>query len=585
MLSISRYGRTIRFNCFYILMVFPCIAVVSAILLPSEKYLIFDIDKEKVQSNSKCIHYTHDFFGHDIDDMYTYDYHMNLLSCMFFIDPDEAEKPHYLVIGSKTMLGIEICNLLKKSNINFGEIRDYTHFNLQNFSIIRYLRSVMFSTIINLEHLPPDREKEFINYCEHNKINYITVSQNPKMEGNYKNLIIDKPLFGSSHNIFQDFPNSEILSLEPPELYKMQNFDEYYSAKDIANEIIKQIQYNNFAKSEKSIPISSTIYKKDNILNYIRNYRTMKSVDINLQEKVKEMYYFHEDTLSDNKEPYLTHVTTLSEDESIMKRFNLTCYALDSILSEFPDIPFEFLIVYCTRSNQKLSDQITIPKNLKKFIRVIEVPLSYWYDLGIKFETVGFPEYQMRNIGIRRAKGTYITCGSADVILPYGFFEAIRIRAFTEISYIRTTRISSPPDLNTIFDLYRQNTDVKQLFVHPGEESNFDVELFIDACGDFQGMHRDAWNMIHGYAESRFTYNIDALLAFDRAALAGPILLQHFSGGIHIEHDKVSNLTQHVDPWDEELRIELAKGRLTYISRFPRRYWGAENVNFSDYRL
>lgn len=563
MLSVTRYGRTIRFNCFYLLIAFPCVAVVSAILMPSEKYLRnFSIEQEISKINTKCILNSHDIFAHDIDDIYTRSYHSNLISCIFHIEPDQTEVLRYLVIGSKTPLGKEIINQLKSKNIEYAEIRDFFHYDLRNNSIIRYLRSITLICIINVQNLPAEREKEFFDYCEYNKIAYITLSSNSLALVNHQYTDAMNLSYLSASESQQQNLDTKIRKYNNFYVYAGSNNTELLKVCDDAVEIMNDAIKNTENEQNSQIQVDPK--------------RNLKNVIISSEEPPKE---------EKSDKIYHSHVITLTEDNLIAERFKLIVQALDRILSNYLDISFEYLVVFCPNTETRFADHFELPPNVKKFTRIIEVPPNYRKSIQLMYESVGFPEYIMRNIGIRRAKGRYITAGSADVLLPKGFFDAIRSHAFTPISYIRTTRISSPADLDTILRLSEENTAVHQAVIIPEEESNFDVQLYMDACGDFQGMHRDAWFVVHGYAESRFTYNIDSLLAFDKAALAGPIFIQHFEGGVHVEHEKISNLTQHVDPWNEELRTELAKGRLTYISRFPRRFWGSSNITFLEYKL
>ena len=591
MLSFSSKTRIIRVNCFYILVLFPCFAVVMTILFPAEKFIDLNYVLEKEPKTLKCLSEPLDVFDHFIGHVYSHSQQNDFLSCLFFIEPEKALEPHVLIIGSETMLGISLKKKFKEKNINYGEIRENHQFDLRNSSLIPYLQYVNFSVIINLEGDNIKDVKELINYCRDNEISFINVTNVNYYKTGYFQCIIDIPLWGPSSPGKRDFPNPEIGNLLGQSYKTSLNIENEYVWVDDYAELfskkVKEIMINNHISPELKFK-ANKIYRSDDILNAIIAVNEQKDLiqfDEKLIKHCQEIFDYQQKNIDSFMKPYWTHVTTLSQTRDIMKRFNITMSVLSDALRDYPDISFELLVVFGAETSGKFADFFSVPSELQKFIRVIEIPYEYVENTKNRLGISSYPDYSMRNIGIRRARGEYITCGSCDVIPPLGLFDAARYHCFTPISYIRTERILGFGKAKNLSKVHHDYTQFWQYVVSPEKASGYDLLIYIDACGDLQGMHRDAWGLIKGYIESSYNFNIDAVLAFERASLAGPLYIQYFAGGVHIEHMKVSDQTKHIDPWDENMRNLLSEGQLTHYGLFPRLNWGASNYTFEEFKI
>ena len=586
MLSFSSKTRIIRVNCFYILVLFPCFAVVMTILFPAEKFIDFNYFLEKEPKTLKCMSQPLDVFDHPIGQIYQHSSQEDFLSCLFFIEPEKALEPHVLLIGSETMLGISLKKKLAEKHINFGEIREKHQFDLMNSSLIPYLKHVNFSVIINLEGNNIKYSKELINYCRNHEISFINVTNVNYYKTGYFQCIIDVPLWGPSSPDKRDFPNPEIGNLLGQSYRPSVALgDEYVWVNDFAELFamkVKEIMLNHHISPELKFKVNK-IYKREDILNSINAINEQKDLtglDQDLISHCNEIFEYQQKSIDSFIKPYWSHVTTLSQTRDIMKRFNITMSVISDTLKDYPDISFELLVVFCAETSGRFADFFSVPSELQKFIRVIEIPYEYVEQTKQRLGISSYPDYPMRNIGIRRARGEYITCGSCDVIPPIGLFDAARYRCFTPISYIRTERILGFGKAKNLTKIHHEQRQFWQYVIFPEKDSGYDLDIYIDACGDLQGMHRDAWHLLKGYIESSYNFNIDAVLAFERASLAGPLYIQYFSGGVHIEHMKVSDQTKHIDPWDENMRSLMTKGELTHFGLFPRLNWGASNYTF-----
>ena len=590
MLTFNSGGRTVRVNCFYLLILFPCVAVLATILFPAEKYSKFDFILEQEPKSLKCLAQPLDVFDQELSNTYAHIEQIDYLSCLFFIEPENAGKSHALLLGSETVLGKALKKQFSRKKINFGEIREKHQFDLHNNSIVPYIKHVNFSVIINLDGDHGKNDKELIKYCKENKIAFINVTRTNYYKTDFFQCILEYPVWGPAAAALMDFPNPEVATYLGQN-YPSSNIEatDYMWADDFADLFankIAEIMVNSHISPE--IKLLTKLFSTDEIKKVIHSINEqidLSQFDTDLVSHANEIFEYQQNALESFNKPYLTHVTTLSQTRDVMKRFNTTMSAISSALKMYPDIGFELLVVFCSETSGKFTDFFNVPIDLQRFIRVIEVPFDFTKEAKKQLETTGFPEYFARNIGIRRARGEYITCGSCDVVPPLGLFDAARFHCFTPLSYIRTMRVLGYGKAPNITAIHQKHKKFWQTVIFPEYNSGYDNDILIDACGDMQGMHKDAWNMIRGYIESRYTFNIDAVLAFERASLAGPLYIQFFAGGVHIEHMKVSDQTQHIDPWDDNIRKSLAVGKLTHYELFPRFNWGAGNVTFEEYKI
>lgn len=174
-------------------------------------------------------------------------------------------------------------------------------------------------------------------------------------------------------------------------------------------------------------------------------------------------------------------------------------------------------------------------------------------------------EYVAKNVGIRRAKGSYILCMNPDILMSDGLF-----KQFSQLSsdcYYRANRLDfeGKVDLSVKESLYRQLKEKvnavwfkgirysfisfsyckyalfgihaslynrwRRFTVHlrpfldflsiPVYYDNIEYRFHCNASGDFMLMHRDAWMGLKGYKESSYiSLHVDSLMVL-QAAFSG----------------------------------------------------------------
>jgi hypothetical protein len=218
------------------------------------------------------------------------------------------------------------------------------------------------------------------------------------------------------------------------------------------------------------------------------------------------------------------------------------------ILERFPLISIEFICIFAPISEVPFKTLINVPPRIEKYLRVINVPPSYQSRIKQRYGGSFFPEYNLRNIGIRHARGTYIFCGSSDVLMPPSFFQGAERHLFSPLSCMRSNReyIESYEIGQTLESFDRkQYASFHWLDTETGFEK-YQYSLLVDACGDFQGAHRSMWESVQGYIESREIFHVDSALAGDMTTFMVPILFKFFPGEKHIIHVKISIFTPHL---------------------------------------
>lgn len=254
--------------------------------------------------------------------------------------------------------------------------------------------------------------------------------------------------------------------------------------------------------------------------------------------------------------------------------------AVSQILPSFPLISVEFITVYTSSKNVKFSDLYEIPPNLAKYHVEVVIPSKFLKEIGKRIKSKIFPEYVLRNLGARRARGTYIICGSSDVLMPPAFFISAEQRLFNPLSIIRSVRENVMPvelplvlkDFNKYFYsiTYWAHTDIGV--------NQMKLSLLCDASGDFQGCHRLMWEVVNGYIESNLIFNVDSAFEFDLCRLMTPILIRFLPGEKHLIHTKISLSTPHLHLLDLYNRLAVYNGWMSWHANY-RPKWGHGAIN------
>jgi len=256
-------------------------------------------------------------------------------------------------------------------------------------------------------------------------------------------------------------------------------------------------------------------------------------------------------------------------------------------------VPAELILVEWNPPGDrpKLSEALSWPPSSMCDYRIIEVPAA----IHARMDHGGrLPLFQMiaKNVGIRRARASFILATNIDILFNDELFEVLAKRQLRENAMYRVDRYDAHPDVpvdagieerlewcaaNVVRINYRSisvnvltghrhgiervNTRAMQFFtwvrrvmgeslisrakklvppklllkVPPRIERTL---LHTNACGDFTLLHRKWWESVRGYAEwQMYSFHIDSLLchaAFH--AGAEEIVLTEGARIYHIEH-------------------------------------------------
>lgn len=266
--------------------------------------------------------------------------------------------------------------------------------------------------------------------------------------------------------------------------------------------------------------------------------------------------------------PYLSIVLAVRNDNhggDFIKRFQNCLNSLFYLNGKYP-VDIEIIVVEWNTPDYKPSIAKYTDLRLKPSsttLKFISVPSSvhkrYKYSDRL-------PLYQMiaKNVGIKRAKGEFILCTNADIIFSEELFNFLSQKNLSKNKIYRAIRIDIDNKIDfTNYDelLYFAKNNIirinKKITIRP--DKSFDSYLydniclynflknrgeysrdglFVNACGDFQLIHRDGWALLSGYPEfDRYSFHIDSIFEY-QAVLSGfeEIILPDEYCIYHIEH-------------------------------------------------
>jgi hypothetical protein len=225
---------------------------------------------------------------------------------------------------------------------------------------------------------------------------------------------------------------------------------------------------------------------------------------------------------------------------------------------------------------------------LRPYIQLIEVTSEYIRSRKLAHNITYFPEFDLKNVGIRRAKGEYILSGNCDSIPPVGFFEAVQKRAFSALSYIRSKRVlanySLHDDMVAHWFSVQLSKYENQQFVDVCANRYYYDAYERDGCGDFQGAHRKMWYIIHGFLETEHVFHVDTGVSLDFSAFPSFIYARTIGVNVHLRHPKESKLTSHFKFYEETIKNWIRQGIMTHMTeQYSRPDWGGKEVEFQTY--
>ena len=286
------------------------------------------------------------------------------------------------------------------------------------------------------------------------------------------------------------------------------------------------------------------------------------------------------------------------------------------------------------KSKIGLKDIVPLPQDGDELsIRFIEVPNELHRQLNNSdkidlFQMIG------KNVGIRRAKGSFIICTNVDLLFSDALFKTL-VNPLDPNSIYRANRCDIPQEIDeskSIEELltFAENNILQRLGKHKdypeiGDTSSplFHIPYYgfvkafplkikrlngnetfkefltrtdTDACGDFTMMHKEKWFDIKGYFElGAYSIHIDSIAVIS-AMVNGleQVILPYRACTYHISHGNGWELTDPI----EKMHMDLNKPMLDWSSvhslakkmfeaksliHFNKSNWGFADESFKEY--
>ncbi len=279
--------------------------------------------------------------------------------------------------------------------------------------------------------------------------------------------------------------------------------------------------------------------------------------------------------------PYLSIIATTRNDNHGGDLLKRTTAFIEGVYYQAKHLPFsiELIIVEWNPPKDKKSLKEILPKppeNSVVVLRIIQVPsnIHQQYSLHKKLSL-----FQMtaKNIGIRRAKASFILCTNIDLLFSNDLFKFFASKPFKKNVFYRANRVDVEKKVlayndienmikkapkHTLFVLGKKkgseylktypkwvyyssklsgflNKITYWKYIHTKKTPQMKVaELDTMACGDFTLMHKSDWEKIQGYPElDLYSIHIDsmALIAARALNIKQEILPQNMCS-YHIYH-------------------------------------------------
>jgi hypothetical protein len=287
----------------------------------------------------------------------------------------------------------------------------------------------------------------------------------------------------------------------------------------------------------------------------------------------------------------VSFVFVASNRPRIIDLFSRVLRYMANILSSYPGAPIEIVVVFCPANTTAFGNFFGIfdvPRAIRQLVRVIEVPPTDVERRKRRHNITYFPEFELKNIGVRRANGEFIISANGDCIPPLGFFEAAAKRSLSPLSYIRSKRIyanvSRVSDMLAFWLAMQKPKWQHQGFVNVCRDRRYYDKYERDGCGDFQGAHKQMWEAIHGFLESEHVFHVDTGLSLEFSAFPSFIYARVLGTNVHLRHPKESKVTSHFRFYDDTIKNCIRQGVMTHMTdRYARPDWGGQGIEYKTY--
>ena len=492
---------------------------------------------------------------------------------LFGIDPlhDDLTKPHIFILGANTAIGNSLINAYNERNQSILYVNSPFWIDFMDQTFQKVMNYVNIEQIILCTSIPS---------YSHSQNQEKAKKHVHKQEIKFANSLMNWTKINSIPLFFISLPNNEnmknILSEKGAYIIEIPYFVDYEMYYDENNVLVHQISKmlarneplidNEFdisnISSFTSKDLSQLILDKIEKKNLYTKIETSNVVTEEQLETIKENVKIHFDKMRNIKRnPYLS-IVIVGRNDNFSKGFEKRAQNFLSVIEnytyEVPLADFEIVFVdYATPIEEKpLSEVMKIENPLfREKVHFIKVPLKTHHMLTQKLnQTLSFYEYIAKNIGVRRANGTFILTTNPDDILPIDFFEMISRKDFTDGLLYRSMRWSCKEDteehmtVNDIEELLKSPWDVKHQDLSMRCPTNIkktvwftdiqtlEKEAWSAGAGDFLMLSKDMWDVIHGFNEYPGNANVDALFlgklmsfvpGYVRTFIRSPIIHQY----------------------------------------------------------
>lgn len=301
--------------------------------------------------------------------------------------------------------------------------------------------------------------------------------------------------------------------------------------------------------------------------------------------------------------PYISFVVTSRNDDhggDMKKRMNIFIRGLIHQCNKHKLNAELLLVDWNTPGNEKNLHEILPLSTEKDFLqmRFIIVPEDIHQKMRFS-EHLGLYQMIAKNVGIRRAKASFILCTNVDLLFSDDLIERLSKKKLEEGKFYRANRCDVPDKFKDDWDVEQQlhfcsKNIVKRLGKNPmfpniedtssrlynqkslypliqkyselksslGFQKDEMAEMDTDACGDFTLMSKKDWFKIRGYPElEMYSLHIDSMALYACVAQSiEQIIFDPSECTYHIEHES---------GWNMEKPIE----RIKFLSKRPSLDW------------
>jgi hypothetical protein len=168
--------------------------------------------------------------------------------------------------------------------------------------------------------------------------------------------------------------------------------------------------------------------------------------------------------------------------------------------------------------------------------------------------------------------GEFILTFSSDAVLYRKIFDYVLHWRFSLLTYYSTPRVSAGcyNATNVIAEIDRTPIRSEQNLLNSCPLHNFQLELYMNTCGDKQGGHWRMWQNARGYIENDCVFHLDAMFNIDLTTQSSEMFVKMITHLFYLEHEKISQKTRALMFFNDD-HIQHAKSDCySYTITYPR---------------